>query len=153
MSTGFAQWLRVLEYLQQQGVKIKRILAIAISNDFKRPALNWTGTALDCFDRDDCLMVDYNEVWKTVGLNDTHSELESRTRVRFTERFGRIMSQTANMRLYLHLNSQLYKFVSIARQRLSAIVGGAVTEEAADVLPDPRPPWIGSRRCRFRFTC
>jgi hypothetical protein len=130
MGTGFAQWVRVLEFLQQQGVKIERILAIAISNDFKRGKFNWTGTALDCFDRDDCPSDDA-VVWKTVGLNDTHSELESRTRVRFTERFGR-----TNMRLYFHLNSHLYKFVSIARERLSAIVGGAGTDEAAGVLPD-----------------
>jgi hypothetical protein len=124
--TGFAQWARTLAYLQQQGVRIKRILAIAISDDFKRETFNWPDEVLNCVDLDNC---------PTVGLNDTHSQLESRSRDRFTERFGKI-SRFAQTRLYYHLNAYLYKFVSNARQRVSTIVRGTETDEIADVHPD-----------------
>jgi hypothetical protein len=133
--SGFVQWDLLLGYLRQRGLMIKRILVIAISNDFKRPAFNWGPTALDCLNDNVCPTVDHPGLWMPVGMDETHSEMESRTRARFAQRFGRVRRKDW-IKLYVMQNSYLYKFASRAGQALQGMARGAQATETAGAHPE-----------------
>ena len=52
--TGFAQWWRMFEYSKTQDVVAKRVLLVAISNDFKRKGSAWPEKDFNCLDRGEC---------------------------------------------------------------------------------------------------
>jgi hypothetical protein len=133
--SGFAQWNILLAYLRQQGLVIRRILVIAISNDVKQPAFNWGPTALDCLNQNVCPTIDDPGLWMPVGMDETHSELESRSRARFAQRFGKVRRRDW-LRLYVTQNSYLYKFASRAGQTLHGIASGAPASETAGAYPE-----------------
>jgi hypothetical protein len=52
--TGPGQWERMLRYLRGLGLHIRRILVIAMSNDFRRKPFIWATEALNCIDHNVC---------------------------------------------------------------------------------------------------
>jgi len=132
--SGFVQWDLLLAYLRRQGLSIRRILVIAISNDFKRPAFNWGPTALDCLNDNVCPSIDHPGLWMPVAMDETHSDLEQRSRARFAQRFGRVKRKDW-IKLYVMQNSHLYKLVSRAGQILRGMIDPAPASEAAGAFP------------------
>jgi hypothetical protein len=124
IGSGLAQWDLLLKYLCQRGLRIRRVLMIAIGNDFQRLPFNWPQPILDCLDRDSCPPADRDGMWTPVRMDETHAELEMRGRVRFSKRFGN-MGRKDLMTLYIERNSYLYKFVSRARQTAKTLIRGA----------------------------
>jgi len=124
MGSGFIQWDLLLKYLRQQGLNIRRILVIATSNDPERLPFNWQPATLACVDHNVCPPVDKSGLWMQVRMDETHAELESRTRARFVNRFGHLTRRDL-VKLYIKQNSYLYKFLVRAHQALQAMLRGA----------------------------
>jgi hypothetical protein len=127
--TGFDQWWRLLEYLRNQGVVVKQVLIIAISNDFKRTPWNWSAVDLNCIDRGVCT-TDVPYSWQQVRSDETQNELIARTRERYTRRFSN-HNPLRFWYLSLEQHSLFLKFVHIAVDNLSSLV----KSRGAGVLP------------------
>jgi hypothetical protein len=131
MGTGFAHWSRMITYLRQRDLVIKRILVIAISHDFKRPAGSWGKETLDCLDKDVCPA---NAYWVPVGMNETHAEIINRTAARFSQRFPDLGAADF-VHIYFSQNSHVLKFMSKAIQALRGMAGGT-NPDATGILPE-----------------
>jgi hypothetical protein len=130
LGTGFDQWWRLFEYLKTQGVVARRVLIIAISNDFKRHAWTWPVTDFNCLDRDICSW-DGVYSWQPVRPDETASDLLTRTRARYTMRFS---NYTALSFWFLSLEQYSYflKFLHMSVENVINLVRFA----AAGLLPE-----------------
>jgi hypothetical protein len=125
LGTGFEQWWRLLEYLKAQGVAVKDVLIIAISNDFKRNAWTWSDLDLNCINRDICTW-DGPYSWQPVRSDETQAELFARTRERYARRFSNY-SAVSFWFLSLEQHSMFLKFVHIAVENLASLVKSGKT--------------------------
>ena len=133
LGTGFDQWWRLFEYLRTQGVVAKRLLIIAISNDFKRKAWTWPDTDFNCLDRGICTW-DGVYSWQPVRPDETDSELLARTRARYAMRFSNY-SALSFWFLSLEQYSYFLKFLHIAVENIAGLMkfvtGGILPETEA----------------------
>lgn len=134
LGTGVDQWWRLLELLGKQGVVVERVLLIAISNDLKRKAWNWTEADLNCIDKGHCT-VEGAYAWQGVGANETQAELIDRTRARYAKRFGHYSIWSFGG-LNLEHHSMFLKFLhtaidNVAAMKKAARGGGPLPETDA----------------------
>jgi hypothetical protein len=108
--TGVMQWDLLLKYLRARGLTVRRILVIAISNDFRRIPFNWKPAALNCLDRNVCPSYDDPNQSMQVRMDETNAELLSRSRARFVKRFGK-RNWLFFAKLSVTQKSYLYKFL------------------------------------------
>jgi len=133
MGAGFDQWWRLFEYLKAQGVVARRVLIIAISNDFKRQAWMWPVTDLNCLDRGICTSEDAHS-WQPVRSDETVHELLTRTRERYTKRFSNYNALSFWF-LSLEQHSYFLKFLHISVENVinltASRTGGPLPETEA----------------------
>jgi hypothetical protein len=133
LGTGPDQWWRLFEYLKTQGVVAKRVLLVAISNDFKRKAWTWPDSDINCLDRGICVW-DGVYSWQPVRADETERELLARTRARYTMRFSNY-SALSFWFLSLEQHSYFLKFLHIAVENTAGIInfvtGGVLPETEA----------------------
>lgn len=122
IGTGFAQWRRMLDYLTDQGIKIRRLLIVAISDDFKRTTWNWPEQTLTCIDSNICRGANVPGFWLPVRSVDTEQDLKDRAARGFSQRIGTLTGYAA-MRLYLRQQFYLVKFGSRAKRRIMELLG------------------------------
>jgi hypothetical protein len=48
MGTGFEQWLKLDRYLQDKKIRIRKVVVVFISHDYKRPVFNFSPETLTC---------------------------------------------------------------------------------------------------------
>jgi len=121
IGTGFAQWQRMLDYLVNQQLKIRRLLVVAISDDFNRPTWNWSEPVLACIDNNICNGADKPGWWLPVQSSDSETDLKLQAARRFSQRIGNL-TEYAAMRRYLRQQFYLVKFGSRATRRLMELV-------------------------------
>lgn len=110
MGTGFAHWRRMIGHLRERGLLIKRILVIAINDDFRRPAAAWGAETLNCLNQGICPTKAY---WHPVGLTEAQSDVIERTAARLESRFPDL-TPADFAALYIRQNSHAFKFISKA---------------------------------------
>lgn len=121
MGTGFEYWARLLKFIRNQGIVVERLLVIAISNDFKRRAGEWSKAALACLDDNVC---PHAYLLQPAGLAEPESELIRRAAATFSKRFaGR--NSIDFIRWYLDDHSFLLKFGERAKRTLRAMIEGS----------------------------
>jgi hypothetical protein len=120
--TGFPHWKRMIPYLQQQGLVIERILVIAISDDFRRPA---SAKGDDpCLNDGTCTPRSYEH---PVGDNEAHSSLIARTQQRLKDRFPNLHAPQF-VWLWFRQNSHALKLLIRAKDAIRALVAGRASE-------------------------
>jgi len=130
LGTGFDQWWRLFGHLRTQGVVAKRVLLVAISNDFKRKAWTWPSTDMNCLDKNLCIW-DGPYSWWPVRSDETEDDLLKRTRERYTMRFSNY-SAVSFWFLSLEQHSMFLKFGHAALDNLA----GLFMSGRAGVLPE-----------------
>src|SRR5262245_13161978 len=134
MGTGFGHWVHLIEYLQHQGIRPERLLAIAISQDFERTAWIWDQAQLDCLERQICPAEDDPGLWLPVGVQENHLEMFQRTAGRCSIRF-RHKRWLGHWKTYLEQNFYLYKFADRARTNVLAMAKGMQPAEVPSEFP------------------
>jgi hypothetical protein len=124
MGTGVEQWRRLVIHLQQTGVKVERLLVIAISNDFKREAWNWSQSQLACLDHGACPPDNESGLWLPLASGESNPELIERAARRFSERFADA-GPFYHLRMFLKQHSYLYKFIDRAASTVKAMIKGS----------------------------
>ena len=117
LGTGFGHWMRMTQYLQQQGIIAKRLLIIAISDDLRRRAWIWKQYQLDCLDHRACPAEDPRGLWLPVEINESHSSLIQRSAVRLSVRLGH-PSWRDSSEVYLRNSLYLLKFITRAFENI-----------------------------------
>jgi hypothetical protein len=134
LGTGFEQWRRLVVYLQQRGVVLRRLLVIAINDDFKRTPWNWRPMELACLDDGVCPAGNDNGPWLPVATDESHAELIARTAKRFSDRFPEF-GRFEVLGMYLKQHSYFYKFADRAGKNLKSMIKGT-EPRAAGVRPE-----------------
>src|SRR6185436_8170322 len=83
LGTGVEQWRRLVVHLQGRGVRVKRVLAIVIGNDFKRAVWTWSPEVLACLDHAACPVDDLG-VWLPLTADESDNQLIARSARRFS---------------------------------------------------------------------
>jgi hypothetical protein len=129
------------KFIRDQGIIVERLLIIAISNDFKRPAWNWPEHLLACIDNNVC-PTERDYLWQPLELDEPQDQLTKRTATRFFGRYGEVNWKGTLLRLYLDDQSFLLAFGSRAQQNLQAMMKGARADESmraiAQILPETK---------------
>jgi hypothetical protein len=102
---------------------IKRLLLIAINNDFKRKAWSWRPADLACLDDNRCPPDTDSGLWQPLADDEGEPQLIARTARRFAERFPDAGALDF-LHMYLKRYSFLYKFVDRAGENLKAMIKG-----------------------------
>ena len=126
LGTGVEQWRRLVVYLQDRGLTIKRVLAIAIGNDFKRPPWTWSPEVLACLDEGRC-RADHPGVWFSLAPEETHDQLIARAERRYAVRFAHY-GWFDELLMYLKQHSYLYKFAKRAGETILAVKHGSASK-------------------------
>jgi hypothetical protein len=78
MGTGIEQWRRLIIHLQERGLVVRRVLAIAISNNFKRAVWSWRPEEIKCFDEASCPADYHAGLWLPADDDDSQARLIER---------------------------------------------------------------------------
>ncbi len=139
MGTGVEQWRRLVDYLQESGIKLKRLLVIAISDDFKRGAWNWGDTQLACLDDGKCSQALDANLWLPLAGEESQPALLARAVPVFAKRFPDD-GWLAWLGMFLEQRSHLYKFVDRGVRAVRGLVTkpthpvGILSENVAALL-------------------
>jgi hypothetical protein len=104
--TGIESFQILYEFLLGKGIKIDRIIIVAISNDFKRKPRVWNQSELNCInDGNDC----EGALFQPIGLDSSYESMLARSEQISNTRFGLLTGEKA-FKLWLSKNLYLYKF-------------------------------------------
>jgi hypothetical protein len=123
MGTGVEQWRRLVVHLQQRGLVVERVLAIAINNDFKRPVWNWKAEELACFNAAICPTDYHPGLWLTAAHDESHARLIERSAERFSQRFSN-ETMIGSLQKFLRYYSFVYKFADHANETVKEFIRG-----------------------------
>ncbi|HUI95434.1 MAG TPA: hypothetical protein VLX44_06760 [Xanthobacteraceae bacterium] len=121
MGTGFEQWRRLVAYLQRRGVDLKGLLAIAISDDFKRGTWNWSRAQVICLNHGPCPQEADANLWQPLADDESQDTLLARAAARFANRYPGSESR-AWLDMLFEQYSYLYKFSGRAAATLRGVI-------------------------------
>ena len=131
--TGIEQWRRLIVHLRERGVNVTRVLAIAISNDFARPAWNWQPGELACLDGGACPPDTHPGVWLPVGSDESREQLIARSAVRLSQRYP---DENLGARLwrFFRYYSYVFKFGDHANETMKAWIRGKRCKDCVNTI-------------------
>jgi hypothetical protein len=121
MGTGIEQWRRLIIHLQERGLVVRRVLAIAISNNSKRAVWSWKPEEIKCFDEAICPADFHAGLWLPAAADDSRARLIERGAERFSQRFPDA-GVIDRLKWYLRYYSYVYKFADHANESLKALI-------------------------------
>jgi hypothetical protein len=139
MGTGCRNWMRLTQYLLEQGILARRLVLVAISGAFGRTGWVWSQGQLDCLQHGACPLEDNPLLWLPLELHESQSNLIQRSAVRFSIRFGRPSwrdsSEAYLQNLFLpKFTARAYANLGTVSERSGPTLNGTTFPEAEEAL-------------------